>query len=82
MARNINDIVHQFFNDNISRVSEIDTPTAVYIWLGEQGFLQAHTSDRWKAFADSVGYHYVGDIDIQNKVATGEITLPGPEEEE
>lgn len=76
MARNINDIVHEFFNSNITRVSDIDTPTAIYIWLGEQGYEQAHTSDRWLAYSKDAGYQYVGDIDIQNKVATGEVFLP------
>lgn len=68
---NINDEVFRYFNDNITRVSDIDTPSAIFQWLGEQGFLHAHTSDRWKAYAESIGYQYVGDIDIQNKVATG-----------
>lgn len=73
---NINDVVHRYFNDNITRVSDIDTPTAIYIWLSEQGYTQAHTSDRWKAYAEDAGYQYVGDIDIQNKVATGVVALP------
>lgn len=72
----IQQTVFRYFNDNISRVDDTDTPSAIYQWLEERGYTQPHTSDRWKALAEDIGYDYVGDIDIQNKIATGELTPP------
>lgn len=73
----IQETVYRFYNTYLQarglRTTNIDTNSATYEFLGDQGFLQSSLTSRWKAFADFVGYAYVGDLDIQNKVASGVI---------
>lgn len=74
--------VYRFFNAYLQsaglRTTNIDTNSAIYEFLADQGFLQPSLTSRWKAFAAFVGYAYVGDKDMENKVASGVIPSAPP----
>lgn len=67
----IQQTVYDYFNTNISRVSNIDTPSAVLQWLAEQGYTQGSVSDRWRRYCLAQGIPYYGDIYSQNRIASG-----------
>lgn len=73
-GRNINDLCKEFFNSGYTQI--LSVPDAVLRWQNDQGYLFSHVSCNWWAIAQDIEYRYVGDIDIQNRFATGEITIP------
>lgn len=75
MATDIQSVVWKFYNNAIARTTYADTPSAVYEYLGRLGFTKPGVTNRWKDAAASINYQYRGDIDMQNKVALGTISV-------
>lgn len=72
MTSAIQDIVYDFYTTGLS-VKDVNN--AILMWQASLGYISTSITQNWMAIAQDNGIKYLGDIDMQNGVATGLYTV-------